>query len=144
MYTQVSVTQDLALQEGIIGCIIAATYANGYSSPEDYDRIIEMVAGRELFLDIDVIKLLRNQMTFKYVLEEEMFLKVCCEKLTDEWKQPVFTMACHLILDGRVSSKAIRFLKVLQEELQLDNINKIMEVLEWLHKDKHQMRLHSF
>ena len=143
MYTHVEITHDITLQEGIIGCIIAAAYANGHPSPEDYDRMIDVIAGRELFLDTDIMKLIRNQMALRYVLEDETFLKISCEKVADEWKLPVFSMACHLILDSRLSPKAMRFLRAIKNELQLENVKEIVEVMQWLHKDKHRITINN-
>lgn len=140
MRTHVEANAITTLQEGIIGCIIAATYANGYPSAEAYNRILDAVAGRDIFLDTDLIKLVKNQMALHYVLEEE-FLPTCCEKLTEEWKRPVFAMVCHLLMDGGLSADSIGFLKKLKQELALRDTADIVEVIGLLHKDRHPQAL---
>jgi hypothetical protein len=143
MYNQVEITHDTSLQEGIVGCIIAAAYVHGPLTLDDYDRIIEIIAGRELFLDNDIIRIISDQIALRYVLEEDDFLKTCCEKISDDWRRPVFTMVCHLILDERISAAAIRFLRTLKNELLLVDVSDIVEVLQGLHKNKHQLKLQN-
>lgn len=135
MCTQSEVTETTILQEGILGCIIAATYANGYPSADAYDRILDAVAGRELFLDADIIKLIKSQTALRYVLEDG-FLKSCCEKISEEWKRPVFTMVCHLLIDCGLSTSSISFLKALKQDLGLQQVKEIIDVLTLLHKDR--------
>ena len=136
MSTQVKTISTTALQEGIIGCIIAATYAKGHPSAEAYNRILDAVAGRDLFLDADLIKLVKNQMALRYMLEDE-FLSASCEKITEEWKRPVFAIVCHLLMDDGLSTASINFLKDMKQCLALPNTKDIVEVISLLHKDRH-------
>ena len=140
MCTQVKIASTMALQEGIIGCIIAATYAKGYPSAEAYNRLLDAVAGRDLFLDVDLIKLVKNQMALHYILAEE-FLPSCCEKITADWKRPVFAIACHLLMDDGLSTASINFLKNLKQCLALEDTADIVEVIGLLHKDRHPEHL---
>ena len=135
MTTTLETTSATTLQEGIVGCIIAANFINGYPTPEAYDRILDAVAGRELFLDADIIKLIKSQTALWYVLEDE-FLQTSCEKVTEEWKQPVFAMVCHLLIDNGLTATAIEFLKALKSKLGLEQVTDIVAVLALLHKDR--------
>jgi len=137
MSTQEKTTSHTAaLQEGIIGCIVAATYANGYPSPEAYNRILDVIAGRALFLEADLIKLVKNQMALHYVLEDE-FLPACCEKITEEWKRPIFAIACHMLMDEGLSVASINFLRALKQSLDIEDTTNMVEVIGLLHKDRH-------
>lgn len=143
MDSQLETVSSIALQEGIIGCIVAAVYTNGHLLAEDYDRVLDVVAGRELFLETDILKLIKNQTALRYVLGEDDFLKSCCEKITDEWKRPVFTMVCHLLADGGFSLSSISFLKFLKQLLNIQEVKDIIEVLGLLHKDRNTEYLFS-
>ncbi len=135
MNIQLETTSTVALQEGIVGCLVAAIQVNDYPSLEAYDRIIDAVAGRELFLEADLTKLIKSQTTLHYILEDD-FLQSCCEKITEEWKRPVFAIIFHLLIDTGLSTSAIEFLKVLKQKLALQDVNDIVEVLSLLHKDR--------
>jgi hypothetical protein len=142
MTTSLEITSATTLQEGIVGCIIAANYINGYPSPDAYDRILDAVAGRELFLDADIIKLIKSQTALWYVLEDD-FLQSSCEKITEEWKRPVFTMVCHLLIDNGLTATAIEFLKALKAKLGIEDVRDLIEVLGLLHKDRCTKLLYS-
>src|SRR6476620_3510492 len=136
MNTQIEASPCLGLQEGIVGCIVGAIYSNGHPVAEDYDRMLDALAGRELFLETDILKLIKSQAGLRYILDEDDFLKSCCEKITEEWKRAVFTMVCHLLIDGGFSLASVSYLKALKKQLNLGNVKDIVEVLNELHKDR--------
>jgi hypothetical protein len=143
MNTQIDTSPCLVLQEGIAGCIVGAIYSNGQPVAEDYDRMLDALAGRELFLEADILKLIKSQAGLRYILDEDDFLKSCCEKITAKWKRAVFTMVCHLLIDGGFSISSISYLKALKQQLNLADVQDIVEVLSELHKDRNTELLFS-
>lgn len=136
MNTQFDTVTYLALQEGIVGCIVGAVYSNGHLVAEDYDRMLDALAGREIFLETDILKLIKSQAGLRYILDEDDFLTSCCEKITEEWKRPVFAMVCHLLIDGGLSLSSASFLKALKQHLDLKEVKDIIGILSELHKDR--------